>query len=95
MDLTAEEEDSDPCKANESTFNGKLKKIVLQPRKNQMDDMSQFLHAKTKSILNHPTKEVERNNCVKWFIDVKVKFTKSKPNVEDLYAEPHCRGRSA
>lgn len=52
----AEEDDSNPCKASEYTFKGKLKKIELLPYKNQKLHMSQFLHGKTKSILNHQTK---------------------------------------
>jgi hypothetical protein len=63
----------------------------LKPRKDQKQDISHFLRGKTKPILNHLSKELEQKRGIKWFISVKVRFVKPKPDGEDLATEPHFR----
>ena len=53
--------------------------------------MSHFLRGKTKPMLNHLSKELIDKRSIKWFINVKVRFTKPKPDGEDLVTEPHFR----
>jgi hypothetical protein len=53
--------------------------------------MSHFLRGKTKPMLNHLSKELIDKRGIKWFINVKVRFTKPKPDGEDLVTEPHFR----
>ncbi|CAB4034552.1 Hypothetical predicted protein, partial [Paramuricea clavata] len=53
--------------------------------------MSQFLRGKSKSILIHPSKELEMNKGLKWLIGVKARFVKPKEDGEDLFSEPHFR----
>ena len=84
------EENDDPCSST-SAFENSLKKIELKPRKDQKQDMSHFLRGKTKPILNHLSKELIEKRGIKWFISVKVRFVKPKPDGEDLATEPHFR----
>ncbi|XP_028410570.1 uncharacterized protein LOC114533268 [Dendronephthya gigantea] len=53
--------------------------------------MSQFLRGKTKPILKHLSKELGKKRGIKWFVNVKVRFVKHKPDGEDLITEPHFR----
>jgi hypothetical protein len=53
--------------------------------------MSHFLRGKTKPILNHLSKGLVEKRGIKWFINLKVRFTKPKPDGEDLSTEPHFR----
>ena len=82
--------DDDPCNLT-SAFEENLKKIELKPRKDQKQDMSQFLRGKSKPILIHLSKELEMKKGLKWFISVKVRFVKPKVDGEDLFSEPHFR----
>jgi hypothetical protein len=84
------EENDSPCSST-TAFEDSLKKIELKPRKDQKQDMSHFLRGKTKPILNHLSKELVEKRGIKWFISVKVRFTKPKPDGEDLDTEPHFR----
>ena len=84
------EENNNPCSST-TAFEDSLKKIELKPRKDQKQDMSHFLRGKTKPILNHHSKELVEKRGIKWFINVKVRFTKPKPDGEDLATEPHFR----
>ncbi|XP_028418906.1 zinc finger protein 792-like [Dendronephthya gigantea] len=85
-----EENDNNPC-GSTTAFEDSLKKIELRPRKNQKHDMSQFLRGKTKPILKHLSKELGKKRGIKWFVNVKVRFVKHKPDGEDLITEPHFR----
>lgn len=82
------EENDNPCSST-TAFEDSLKKITLKPRKDQKHDMSQFLRGKTKPILNHLSKELVEKRGIKWFVNVKVRFIKPKPDGEDLVTEPH------
>ena len=53
--------------------------------------MSRFLRSKTEAILARLSEELKKKRGLKWFISVKVRFVKPKPNGEDLTAEPHFR----
>ena len=79
-----------PCSST-GAFNDTLKKVELKPRKDQKHDMSNFLRGKTKSIYSHLTKNLEEKRGLKWFIGVKVRFVKHKPDGEDIFSEPHFR----
>ena len=84
------EENDNPCSST-TAFEDSLKKIEMKPRKDQKQDMSHFLRGKTKPILHHLSKELVEKRGIKWFISVKVRFTKPKPDGEDLATEPHFR----
>ena len=79
-----------PCSST-GAFNDTLKKVELKPRKDQKHDMSNFLCGKTKSIYSHLTKNLEEKRGLKWFIGVKVRFVKHKPDGEDIFSAPHFR----
>ncbi len=89
-DNQVEEENDNPCSST-AAFEDSLKKVELKPRKDQKQDMSHFLRGKTKPILNHLSKELAEKRGIKWFISVKVRFVKPKPDGEDLVTEPHFR----
>ena len=84
------EENDNPCSST-SAFEDSLKKIELKPRKDQRQDMSHFLRGKTKSILSHLSGELVKKMGIKWFISVKVRFIKPKPDGEDVTTETHFR----
>lgn len=88
------EKEDDSCNLT-SAFKDSLKKVGFKPRKEQKHDMSQFLRGKTKSILGqtkqNQSKELKEKKGLKWFISVKARFVKPKPNGEDLVVEPHFR----
>ena len=84
------EENDIPCSST-TAFEDSLKKIELKPRNNQKQDMSHFLRGKTKPILNHLSNDLIEKRGIKWFINVKVRFVKPKPDGEDLITEPHFR----
>ena len=74
-------------------FNDTLKKVELKAQKDQKHNMSNFPHAKRKSIYNlqsNDKKFIEKKG-LKWFIGVKVRFVKHKPDGEDIFSEPHFR----
>ena len=85
-----EEESDNPCSST-TAFEDSLKKIEPKPRKDQKQDMSHFLRGKAKTILNHLSNELVEKRGIKWFISVKVRFVKPKPDGEDLITEPHFR----
>ena len=85
-----EEENDNPC-GTTTAFDNSLKKVELRPRKDQKQDMSHFLRGKTKPILNHLSKELTEKRGIKWFVNVKVRFVKPKPDGEELVSEPHFR----
>lgn len=74
-----------------AAFNNTLKKVELKPRKDQKHDVLNFLRGKTKSIYSLLAKYFEQKKGLKWFIDVKVRFVKRKPDGEDIFSEPHFR----
>ncbi|XP_028414926.1 uncharacterized protein LOC114538015 [Dendronephthya gigantea] len=82
--------EENPCSST-SAFDDSLKKIELKPRKDQKQDVSHFLRGKTKPILTHLSNELVKKRGIKWFISVKVRFIKPKPDGEDLTTEPHFR----
>ena len=84
------EENDIPCSST-TAFEDSLKKIELKPRNDQKQDMSHFLRGKTKPILNHLSNDLIEKRGIKWFISVKVRFVKPKPDGEDLITEPHFR----
>ena len=84
------EENDIPCSST-TAFEDSLKKIELKPRNDQKQDMSHFLRGKTKPILNHLSNNLIEKRGIKWFISVKVRFVKPKPDGEDLITEPHFR----
>ncbi|CAB4039210.1 Gastrula zinc finger, partial [Paramuricea clavata] len=84
------EENNNPCSST-TAFEDSLKKIELKPRKDQKQDMSRFLRGKTRPILTHLSNELVEKRGIKWFISVKVRFIKPKPDGEDLSTEPHFR----
>ncbi|XP_028417042.1 uncharacterized protein LOC114541307 [Dendronephthya gigantea] len=83
-------EEDNPCSST-SAFEDSLKKIQLRPWKDQKQDVSHFLRGKTKSILSHLSNELAEKRGIKWFISVKVRFVKPKPNGESLATESHFR----
>ena len=85
-----EEENGNPCSST-TAFEGSLKKLELEPRKGQKQDMSRFLRGKTKSILNHLSQELIEKRGIKWSICVKARFVKPKPGGEDVTTEAHFR----
>ena len=84
------EENDIPCSST-TAFEDSLKKIELKPRNDQKQDMSHFLRGKTKPILNHLSNDLIEKRGIKWFISVKVRFVKPKPDGEDLITKPHFR----
>ena len=84
-------EENDNLCSSTKAFEDSLKKIELKPRKDQRQDMSHFLRGKTKPILSHLSNELVEKRGIKWFISVKVRFIKPKPDDEDLNTEPHFR----
>jgi hypothetical protein len=84
------EENDNPCSST-TAFEDSLKKIELKPRKDKKQDMSHFLRGKTRPILNHLSKQLVQKRGIKWFISVKIRFTKPKPDGEDLATEPYFR----
>ena len=84
-------EETDNPPSSTTAFEDSLKKIELNPRNDQKQDMSHFLRGKTKPILNHLSNDLIEKRGIKWFISVKVRFVKPKPDGEDLITEPHFR----
>jgi hypothetical protein len=89
-DSQVEEENDNPCSFT-SAFEDSLKKIELNPRKDQKQGMPHFLRGKTKPILNQLSKELIEKRGIKWFISVKVRFVKPKPDGEDQATELQFR----
>ena len=83
-----DEQGDNPCNST-TAFEDSLKKIELKPRKDQKQDMSHFLHGKTKPILNHLSNELVKKMGIKWFTSVKVRFIKPNPDDEDATTQTH------
>ena len=65
-----------------------LRKVELKPWKDRKRHMLQFIQRKSKPILNHLPKESKQKiEGLIWYISVKIRFVKPKPDGEDLITE--------
>jgi hypothetical protein len=70
-----EVEEVDNPSSSTTAFEDSLKKIELKPRKYQKQlDMSHFLRAKTKPMLNPLSNKFVKKRGIKWFISGNVRF---------------------
>jgi len=84
------EDKDDPCETATALQNG-LKTFTYKPRKTEQLDLKYCLQQKIKVLLNRLRQELEKRKGIKWYLSVKVKFTKPKSDGEDIISEPHFR----
>ena len=83
-------DDADPCQLTTALDNS-VKELEFKPRQRQQHDLSLFFHGKRKPVINNIAKEIAKQQGIKWYINVQVRFIKHKVDQEDVISEPYFR----